>query len=173
MNIKNNWRDFISLPFTGWRFVFNFAVAWVLLLVVKSLVAGNGIILGAIPATAILFLLAWFAGLPYAVKLVRAKKVSEKHNPTQPFFSLSKNKLVKAGGIFLIIAISLYASILLFKEVRFSYRIEKLCIPAIDYRGTVYVMKDKEFFVDAPYFRTYDEAMRYCKLMVRQYNEEK
>lgn len=169
MNIKNNWRDFISLPFTGWRFVFNFALAWILLQVIKSVTSSNGIILGAIPATGLLFLLAWVVGLPYAFKILKAKKVLDKTISTPSF---NKEKLIKVLGAILLVVILAYLSILAFKEVRFDNKIEKLCIPAIDYRGTVYTMKDKEFFADAPYFRTFDEAMRYCKLMVRQYNEE-
>lgn len=75
MNIKNNWRDTIGISFSGWRFVLNLSISWVLLQIIKSTLLSNGVILGGFLTTILLFVGVWAVGLPYALSHPTVKSI--------------------------------------------------------------------------------------------------
>lgn len=161
--MKNSWRDIVGRPFMGWAFVINIAIAWILLQVVKAIFSSNGIILGAIPATALLFLLAWLVGLPRVLNRTVTKIEIKTPEPKQET-KTDRKKLFKILGGLALFFVAWYALV----EYNDSKGFEQYCTQVIDFNGSVYKMKDEEVFQDAPRFRTYDEAMNYCKIVAKR-----
>lgn len=103
MNIKNNWRDTIGISFSGWRFVLNLVTSWVLLQIIKSIFFSNGIILGGLLSTILLFLGVWVIGLPYALSHSTVKSnqnLNSQHEKVTMVGVLKKSKGLKYLSIF-------------------------------------------------------------------------
>lgn len=166
--MKNTWRDIIARPFMGWAFVVNIVIAWILLLIIKAVASSNGYMIGGLLATFILFSLAWLVGLPRVLTSKR-ENIEAKSVEVKPHSKKDYKKILKVIGGISLVLLAWYGLV----KYNDSKGLERFCIQVIDFNGSVYKMNDEVLFQDAPRFRTYNEAMDYCKVVANRILNER
>lgn len=161
----SGWLDILKYPFVGKKFFIYFSIAFLVFIFIREPLKEEGIILGGLGGTLLLFGLTFFIGLislTFKMKNTDENEVEEKakNRPAWAKF-LSKNKWFIILGILLLWIVgtsvkSFYAD---------KQEVSKQCLQLVEYNPSksYYSIEENGNTIK---FKTQKEALNYCEKII-------
>ncbi len=148
MNSPVNWREEVVRPFKGWRFFIFLTLAFFPWAVIKQVLRENGIVLGGITSTALLFLLSWFIGIGF----VLLREITDRASSIGAFYQRNQ-KTILVGLILVLLVGGFWYYGNKSAEAKWS------CLQQIEYSPNGYYVLNR-----TDRFKTQKEALDFCIL---------